>query len=990
MATFILSTDILLRAYTVLFSIAVLFFGFQLARDTSVGDNQVRLKVIAFASAVLLPYLGFRKQLLQALSDAGLPLSRLPSWGEGGLDIVSLAIIVAVVIIAGLVLWSLQPRPAMGPPPDNIEDVLPKITNLDRLAILKTTLRGHLDQIDSATRWNDANYVPLEAEVQIIEGRSSRRKIVDLLTALRYDQKTRLFVVLGEPGTGKSVAMRKLVRDLLAESGRSARIPVYINLKEWRTENAWTVQSPPTPEEFYNFLFHNMLQALDFNSQSFLQENDNFQRLFAAGYFFFVLDSFDEIPAVLDQDENSWLIEALSNSIVTCALGGLNSRAVISSRLFRKPKIISQHRSVFEIRPFSDDRIVRAIRNAANNAERLTKIVLTERPDLGAIARNPFLLHLIIGHYNQTESAPASQAEMFQTFFQSNLTLARRTFGFKQVSDGGIYAMCENISITMFKGADIGLEITDIELRKQIDDPLLPEVMRFLAQARIARIGDASGTFSFSHRRFNEYFLVRSLASGKTPVPNDAIQTDSRWRDALVLYAEIAPEADARRLLDHAWTYASKIGSLTLGSDRAAFIEARHALRFINEGFRNRVSLLNNQHKPLATIIRNKLAADCDYIEKKTVVEALGVLPETESYSLILDVLSKYPGWISESVAAAARYLPKINNDLAMALFDFITNRPWLDGLRQTNKAEPIFAISASFSKVRKLLRLYELDVYIGILAVVLLMSVSTWYMNETVLRCFLFVLVGIILCNFIGLVLLYATTLDVYAGMLDKLSRIDVVPVIVGAFVLRAVGGPYVGKFFSMSSSPIYFKGGSVEMTMIFGSAILGVFSRSPRLWFSGNLSVFFRGVKRRIGMICAWVICYSGIIFLDHVLPESWKEFLSVIVKYVGSGVLLIMCSTGAYFGIKGIICDLHRFSNYKKAFNPSRATIASQFNSLKTQLVRKSYVNWLEKVSIDHIETMRNLSNTWPAGKRSQINGDTTTVQLAQLDARWLDLD
>lgn len=107
MATIILSTDLWLRAYTVCFSIAVLYFGYQLARDTSVSDNQVRLKVISFASAILLPYLGFRKQLLHALNDAGLPLSQLPSWGEGSLDIVSVAIVVGVVIIASLVLWSL-------------------------------------------------------------------------------------------------------------------------------------------------------------------------------------------------------------------------------------------------------------------------------------------------------------------------------------------------------------------------------------------------------------------------------------------------------------------------------------------------------------------------------------------------------------------------------------------------------------------------------------------------------------------------------------------------------------------------------------------------------------------------------------------------------------------------------------------------------------------------------------------------------------------
>jgi hypothetical protein len=90
----------------------------------------------------------------------------------------------------------------------------------------------------------------------------------------------------------------------------------------------------------------------------------HYEALHEAGYLFFIFDSFDEIPAVLDHDENSWLIEALSNCITTYALGGKEARAIIASRLFRKPVVAHHLRSIFEIRPFTDDRIVRAIEAA--------------------------------------------------------------------------------------------------------------------------------------------------------------------------------------------------------------------------------------------------------------------------------------------------------------------------------------------------------------------------------------------------------------------------------------------------------------------------------------------------------------------------------------------------------------------------------------------------------------------------------------------------
>jgi hypothetical protein len=92
----------------------------------------------------------------------GLPLPQIP---DGEADIISILIVLGTIVVAFFVLRSLNNRPAMGQPDSSIEDVLPPITNFDRLAILKQTLKQNLDQIDIATRWNDSNFVPLEAEV---------------------------------------------------------------------------------------------------------------------------------------------------------------------------------------------------------------------------------------------------------------------------------------------------------------------------------------------------------------------------------------------------------------------------------------------------------------------------------------------------------------------------------------------------------------------------------------------------------------------------------------------------------------------------------------------------------------------------------------------------------------------------------------------------------------------------------------------------------
>ncbi len=75
--------------------------------------------------------------------------------------------------------------------------------------------------------------------MEVNTGRGRGKSITELLSAIKRS-KERLFMVLGDPGSGKSVALRKLARDMAAEAEKTDKIPVYINLKEWYEEEKWT------------------------------------------------------------------------------------------------------------------------------------------------------------------------------------------------------------------------------------------------------------------------------------------------------------------------------------------------------------------------------------------------------------------------------------------------------------------------------------------------------------------------------------------------------------------------------------------------------------------------------------------------------------------------------------------------------------------------------------------------------------------------------
>ena len=65
---------------------------------------------------------------------------------------------------------------------------------------------------------------------------------MDLFAGIGAYPRTRLFLVIGDPGSGKSVALRKLCHDLLDRAEgkgfvnrfrRQGRIPIYVNLREF-------------------------------------------------------------------------------------------------------------------------------------------------------------------------------------------------------------------------------------------------------------------------------------------------------------------------------------------------------------------------------------------------------------------------------------------------------------------------------------------------------------------------------------------------------------------------------------------------------------------------------------------------------------------------------------------------------------------------------------------------------------------------------------
>jgi len=334
--------------------------------------------------------------------------------------------------------------------PDPVEAEFPELKYQEKLIRFAEHLGDRLRLLDRETNWSPDYYTQLEADVEIRSSTNaiSARQVTNLLSALRSDdKKSTAFLVLGDPGAGKSVALRKLAEEMCKEVSKTGRVPIYVNLREWMPvanqdgKKLWSADNKPTVSELYDFVVTNIQASDDVFTEDFL--NKYFKKMWEHGRLFFILDSFDEIPQLLDEGEDSWLLEHLSELIWTFIAGNRASRGVLASRFFRRPTDAFQASWVLEIRPLNEEKIVQALERFPRFNQTLQKQLFHERNDLVPIARNPFLMALLGEWVQEHGTFPKHQGEIYDSYLHGRLKICKT-----RLEQKGMIAdvMCQHFS----------------------------------------------------------------------------------------------------------------------------------------------------------------------------------------------------------------------------------------------------------------------------------------------------------------------------------------------------------------------------------------------------------------------------------------------------------------------------------------------------------------------------------------------------------------
>lgn len=938
---------------------------------TSVGTISLALAASTVASYGFLPII-FQKTGRELL------LRMFPSIDKSYITadvspIVPFSFILLVIFIVNFFCRDTSAMKKHSKPIKNILDYDRNTTN-KTLKLIIADLESDINKIDRQSNWSPNLFEPLQADVEVFVRGKSKRKLADLLKALRHS-KEKIILIIGDPGSGKSVALRKLALDLLKEVKKTGKIPLYINLKEWIVEKKWTVKNKPSVQDLYNYVKESVLHR-NIGSDRFFKKH--YDDLFNNGRLYFLLDSFDEIPAVLDENENSQLIHHLS-SIFYSFLIKASSQGILASRPFRKPTEEFNVKTRLEIRPFTENKIISVINNSGIISKEIIYQLFHDREELIPVARNPFLAQLLSEYLiNNDNKLPQNQNEMYKDYIDRTLEECCSLQSNRGLSKLYIKNVAIEIADLMFE--KYGLEVPIRKLKKDLSHLKIDDVVNVLKFSHLGRIGgNYDNRFSFAHRRLAEYFAIQKVIKKHKIIKLEAIPSDSQWRDALVLYCEVADEKEASEIAVFCWNTINKYKN-------PQDLRVIHALRFLRDAFRGRPHCIISFRNKLARYINSCLTKNNHIMNINLAIEIVSLLNIKNIDFLITKAFRINNKYVSESAVRSCRNLQKISFKLKYTLFEYIYRMGPI--LYNKNSKDFLFSfkLSEAFREVYNLcllryidncifcllliISIYYFPSYFILVSILILIFLFIGFFNpsEDILRDYTtgtiffswsFVRIFLSFC-FISFILHPSRQAELSIFNYTHLSPYNIVAILI-----------------AILSIPFYLV--YCFLIIMYQSLKINKLVKSFLDMIIDNLFTIIIGIPL---MITFFVISP----YLDRFVKEIIKylkqfDLVYILLFLIGLFIIAYIIVHTSYVILR-ILIECRSINRLSARSFKSRKQVYDYINKLSSEYTKDCFLNFIES-------NVKSIKGQWPSSDLVDAT-DNNNIRLSIIDARWLSIN
>lgn len=559
-------------------------------------------------------------------------------------------------------------------------------------------VENEVRRLNSEQSWSDYRFAELEAEVEA-EGRRRALPFLPLLlprttSGLRREKsltkainvsRERLLLIEGDPGSGKSVALRHVAMKLAGRAKRRGLrtvIPIYINLKE--------IERPQDRGIDRNLIEEFTLRSLNRVSNRDVEEylDEEFGKGLEDGSWLFLFDSFDEIPEILGSTEPDSVIRKYTRAIEDFLHGMNRCRGVVASRYFRGPGQVQWPR--FRILPLSADRREELVRRADLPRE-IERELLGRLPlavhQMGDQSKNPLFLGLICEHMKSGRSFPENGHAVFESYIEERLTrdserLLRR-YGLEGAT---VRAIAEQIAFCMAADPTLGLSPARERIPQSMSRQglevrsILATCMDALEFIKLARSESGSGggkLFTFAHRRFQEYFATCFVLRIPERIRPRSLLLDGRWRETAIVICQTAPRSAFAPLLEEMWSFFKALP--VEDQARLEGVQIRefpwppgslHVLGVLQDGFAGRMDEVPLDLRAQAGRIVASATMTGTLNDRRWALEVGGGVEPQVLSSMIRSAFSGGSRWLSEAAYRQVGRLKEVTPDIRAGVLE--------------------------------------------------------------------------------------------------------------------------------------------------------------------------------------------------------------------------------------------------------------------------------------------------------------------------------